>query len=93
MTQKCCSQGACPTARDPAQKKKQNPKAPNHWIFQIWGLAGPLGPGSLSTAIPRKQTQKEKKEGEGTRFLKLFPCTVRRVEAKSGPTLRMKKRA
>lgn len=39
MTQKCCSQGACPTAQDSAQKTETKSKVPKCQIFQTWGLA------------------------------------------------------
>lgn len=92
MTQKCCSQGACPTARDCTKNRNKIQKPPNVRYFRSGDWPSPLGPGSLSTPIPRKETQKKNKDEEGTRFLNLFPCKVKRVEAKTGPTLRMKKR-
>ena len=63
MTQKRCSQGARPTARDPAQKKKQNPKAPKHRIFQIWGLA--ISPQAWLSfySHPNKANPEEKERG------------------------------
>jgi len=63
----------------------------NTRYFKSGDWPPPLRLGSLSTPIPRKQIQKKKKEGEGTRFLNLLPCKVKKVGASSGPTLGMEK--
>lgn len=92
MIQKCCSQGECPTAWDPAPRKVTQSKRPQTLgISDLGAGCLPLGL-TLSTPIPRKQTR-AKQEGENTRFPNLFLCKVKRVEVKPGPTLRMKTRA